>query len=99
MTSYKRIASLKPQPSNNDNRIILSWIGPDLIERTYSVNQQILNNFETEEELKAAVDNFTQQNFGYVLDDVWFHLNRDGTWAVATGQLPNIWPEDEPPIE
>ncbi len=46
---------------------------------------------------KAALDAWTQQNFGYTLTDVWFHVNRNGTWAVATGQEPAIWPEDEAP--
>ena len=96
MTAYLRIASFKPLPSDNDNRIILAWIGPDSIQREYAVNQRTLNKYATEAELKAAVDQFTQVNFGYTLDDVWFHKNRDGTWAVATGQMPAVWPEDRP---
>lgn len=95
MAAYIRIASLKPQPSDNDNRIILVWIGPDSIQREYMVNQRTLNRYATADELKAAVDDFTSKSFGYVLNDVWFHLNRDGTWAVATGQQPSVWPEDE----
>ena len=40
--------------------------------------------------------NSGEDNWGYVLDDVWFYLNDDGvTWAIATGQEPAIWPEDE----
>lgn len=95
MASYIRIASLKPQPSDNDNRIILVWIGPDAVQRTYAVNQRTLNRYANEAELKAAVDKFTQTNFGYVLTDVWFHKNDNGTWAVATGaSAPGVWPED-----
>lgn len=95
MTIFKRIACLKPQPSDNNNRVILTWIGPDLVERTYAVNQRILKRYATAEEAKAALDKFTQQNFGYTLPDVWFHINRDGRWAIATGVLPALWPEDE----
>lgn len=95
MSSYKRIASLKPQPSNNDNRIIMVWVGPDSIERTYAVNQRTLNKYKSATELKAALDDWTQKSFGYVLDDVFFHLNDDGTWAMATGQEPSVWPEDD----
>lgn len=94
MASYIRIASLKPQPHGNDNRMIFVWIGPDLIQREYFVNQNTLNNFTTEAQIKAALDNWTQNNFGYVLNDIWFHRNDDGTWAVATGREPLTWPED-----
>lgn len=96
MTAYRRIASLKPQSSDNNNRIVLVWVGPDSIQREYAVNQRTLNRYAAAGELKAAVDKFTQQNFGYILNDVWFHKNRDGTWAVATGPTPPaVWHEDE----
>lgn len=29
------------------------------------------------------------------LPDVYVHVNRDGSLALATGQVPDIWPEDE----
>ena len=91
MTAFRRIASLKPQPSDNDNRIIIEWDGV-----IYTVNQRTLKRYATAEELKAALDTWTQHNLGYVITDIWFHLNRDGTWAVATGQTsPEVWPEDE----
>lgn len=74
------------------------WIGPDDIQRTYAVNQRTLNGYATAEELKAALDDWTQKSFGYVLTDIWFHLNRSGTWAIATGiDPPIIWPEDNIP--
>ena len=92
--NWRRIASLKPQPSDNDNRIVIEWEG-----NTYSINQRILNRYASAEELKAALDKWTQQNLGYVIPDIWFHLNRDGAWAIATGAAPpDIWPEDEPVI-
>lgn len=96
MTAYKRIAALTPQPSDNDNRIICVWTGPDGIERTYAVNQRTLKRYTTADALKAALDDWTQKSFGYTLNDIWFHLNRDGTWAAATGATPPaVWPEDE----
>lgn len=92
MTAYKRIASLKPGPTGNTNRMTIEWEG-----HSYSLNQTALNKYATAGELKAALDKFTQQNFGYVLTDVWFHKNRNGRWAVATGLTPpSVWPEDEP---
>jgi hypothetical protein len=96
MTVFKRIRCAKVQPSDNTNRITVVWVGPDTIVRTYTVNQRILNRYNTAEEAKAALDTFTQNNFGYILNDIWLHRNRDGvTWAMATGQQPSIWPEDQ----
>lgn len=94
MTSYIRIASIKPQASDTANRVVMIWVGPDGVQREYAVNQRTLNRYATADELKVAVDKFTQTNFGYVLTDVFFHKNRDGTWAVATGEVPSVWPED-----
>jgi hypothetical protein len=99
MTNFKRIVSLKPQTNDNNNRITCVWVGPDSIQREYSINQRTLNRYANETELKAALDKFTQQNFGYVLTDIWFHKNRNGRWAVATGPTPPVlWPEDEPVV-
>lgn len=96
MAAYKRIASLKPQVSDTANRIIMVWVGPDGIQREYAVNHRTLNRYVTAAELKAALDSWTQKSFGYVLSDVWFHKNRSGTWAVATGaNPPAVWPEDQ----
>lgn len=90
MTAFNLIASLKPQPSDNDNRITIAWEG-----NTYSINQRVLDRYATTEELKAALDQWTMFNLGYVINDIWFHINRDGTWAVAVGQAPPTrWPED-----
>ena len=98
MTVFRRVASLKPGLPN-DNRIIFEWQHPSgpLVGQwaSYFINQQTLSGYSTAEELKAALDFWTNANFGYVFDDVWFHLNDDGTWAIATGQEPTVWPEDE----
>jgi hypothetical protein len=99
MTRFRRIKSAKVQASDNTNRITVTWIGPDAVERTYTVNQRILNRYATAEAAKAALDTWTQANFGYVMNDIWLHKNRDGvTWAIATGQQPTVWPEDGPVI-
>ena len=34
----------------------------------------------------------------YSLTNVYFHLNRDGSIAVAAGVAPKVWPEDEPDL-
>jgi hypothetical protein len=96
MARYHQVCCLGEQPSDNDNRITVTWTGPDQVQRTYTVNQRALKRYTTAEEAKAALDDWTQKNFGYVLNDVWLHKNRDGiTWALATGASPpEVWPED-----
>jgi hypothetical protein len=67
--------------------------------QSYAVNQRTLSRYTTAEELKAALDSWTFKTWGYTINDVWFHINRDGTWAMATGPTPPaVWPEDEPVI-
>ncbi len=46
---------------------------------------------ETETEIKDAIE----AAGGLMLDDLFVHVNRDGSVAVATGAVPDIWPEDE----
>lgn len=90
MTAFTRIASLKVQGSDNDNRMVIEWAGV-----SYAINQRTLNRYTTAAEIKAALDKWAQVNLGYVINDIWFHKNRDGSWAVATGEQPAVWPEDE----
>jgi len=37
----------------------------------------------------------TECNKYITKDSIFFHKNRDGTIAIATGAEPDIWPEDE----
>jgi hypothetical protein len=83
---FRRIQSLKVQPSDNANRIT----GVLADGRTYSVNQRVLNRFKDAAEIKAAIEKFLNEPVA-----IWFHKNRDSTWAVATGTEPAVWPEDE----
>jgi len=100
MTVFRRIGALKAQSNPQANRITIEWqhpSGPNVGEwATYTINQNTLRKYATPEELREALDTWTTNNWGYVIDDVWFHLNDDGvTWAIATGQEPEVWPEDE----
>ncbi len=45
----------------------------------------------TPAKLKARLENL----FGTSLSGVFPHINRDGSIALATGNIPNTWPEDE----
>lgn len=96
MIAYNRLACLKPQLTDSKDRIIIAWMGPDKIQRTYTISQRIFDRFATSTAIKDTLDKWTTNNLGYVMDDVWFHLNRNGRWAMATGKEPPvIWPEDE----
>lgn len=50
----------------------------------------------------AQIAHFTEKNVKDAilqkiadLTDIFIHKNRDGTWCIATGAAPEIWPEDE----
>ena len=86
MTSFNRIASFKPQPTGTSIRMIVEWEG-----HSYSINQNKLNQYNTAEEIKADLDAWTMYSYGYVINDIWFHKNADGTWAIATGAEPIFW--------
>jgi hypothetical protein len=38
-----------------------------------------------------------ERQAGKALSGVFFHVNRDGSVAIATGQEPDAWPEDTEP--
>lgn len=98
MTEIRRLAFLKEQQNGQSNRLIIEfyeYVSAQWV--TYTMNQQTLNKYNTAEELKAALDDWMMKTYGYTMNDVWFHLNRDGSWAVAVGIVPDIWPEDIPP--
>jgi hypothetical protein len=43
-------------------------------------------------ELEAAA---AEQLGGECPIDLFFHINDDGSVAIATGEAPDVWPEDE----
>ena len=36
-----------------------------------------------------------ETKFGKSLPNVFVHKNKDGSFALATGRAPNVWPEDK----
>lgn len=51
-------------------------------------------NFVTYDEDGLQVEAIRQAGIG-PMSNVFFHLNRDGSVAIATGERPEVWPEDE----
>lgn len=50
----------------------------------------------TESQIKTAIVKAAKQ---HELPEFFIHINRDGTFAMATGREPNMWPEDMPEPE
>lgn len=60
------------------------------------IERSELATFNTEGRLRGRV----QQLLGHALPrDLFFHFNRDGSLAAATGAAPEVWPEDHTPDE
>lgn len=58
--------------------------------RHISLNRQELDNHNTPGRAKAEID----RKLGRA-SDLSIHFNRDGSVAIAWGQPPLTWPEDE----
>jgi len=59
--------------------------------RPVVISQADLVTYDTPAKLRAEA----ARQAGRGLAEVYFHFNRDGSVAVATGQAPAVWPEDD----
>jgi len=85
-----RIATYKLGKS--DTAVLIEVDGKP-IEITYSE----LSTYNTEKKIENRID-FLASKSKVDLPEIFIHKNRDGSVAVATGQEPDIWPEDEKEI-
>lgn len=60
----------------------------------FEISHADLADFDTMEKIKAEIERQALLS-AKQLPDLFFHKNRDGSIAVATGSEPNKWPEDE----
>lgn len=81
---FKRIRCVKPQASGTDNRIIIELSD----NRTYELTQTEVEAFNNPDRLGFAIKSKLAAN------NIYVHKNRNGRWAIATGQEPKEWPED-----
>lgn len=58
--------------------------------KAIEISRSDLASFTTEAQARTAVE----QRVGREIPDLFIHRNRDGAFAIATGQKPEIWPED-----
>lgn len=63
---------------------------------SYRLNEaDILGKTELEIQTRVDVDKITEPALAGIRP-IWIHKNRDGSWAVAVGDEPLSWPEDQP---
>jgi hypothetical protein len=84
---FRRIKTVKTPATGNANQLTIELADG----RTYALTRAQLSQFVTAAALKTAI----VTALGSPLPDLWCHRNRNGTWAIATGQEPEIWPEDD----
>jgi len=59
-------------------------------DRRIEIDHAHLPTLNTAAKLKARVENLAGQKLA-----VFFHINRDGSVAMAWKETPEVWPEDE----
>jgi hypothetical protein len=87
MSGLSRIATFKKD--KNTAAIVLVCDGEKL-----EIKQTELSTVDTSLKVESALT--TAATAAKVkLPPMFIHKNRDGSYAIATGQEPRIWPEDE----
>jgi len=84
MAGIKQIRSLKPPLSASDNQMMIVLSDGRRLE--LSKAQLALQNTE------GKLDQVIKATLG---EPIFVHLNRNGRYAIATGERPVVWPEDE----
>jgi hypothetical protein len=92
---WKRIATWSAAKAANHEGVSIALVAEDgaiLREATLTPEelQKVSNRVER---IKAALE----EKFGVTLD-IFIHINRDGSVAIAIGAEPAVWPEDESPL-
>lgn len=80
---FTRLATFKP---GGDTGIIIELVGG----RRAEISQAALGTLETPAAILAEAERQAGRTLG-----IFFHVNRDGSVALATGREPEVWPEDE----
>lgn len=61
---------------------------------TIVITRALITRLNTTKKLMDKVEEYALAN-GIELPPIFFHINRDKSIAIATGQEPEIWPEDD----
>lgn len=91
MAAWHRLATWRASvaPDHGDLAVAMDGVGSGVIH--VAIEQGGLPDPLTPGTLLAMA----VQQAGMPLPRVWFHVNRDGSIAIATGRYPVIWPEDD----
>ena len=81
MTAYTRISTVKA-----DGIVVTTKTA------NYSASSLSLGSLDTAEKLATEIEKVISKE---AKPDLFLHKNRDGSWAIATGEEPKTWPEDE----
>lgn len=87
MTKYKRIKNVARPLTSQTTQMIVELANA----KRFTASEATLITLAT----PAAVKTEAEKIIGKTTD-LFIHKNRDGSWAVATGEEPRVWPEDEP---
>lgn len=92
MPVWNRLATWKPSvaPRHGGLAVAMDGVGSGVIQ--VAIEQGALPDPLMPGTLLAMA----VQQAGVPLPRVWFHVNRDGSIALATGRYPLAWPEDAP---
>lgn len=89
--SISKLGSRKDRGSGNDVALVVILDG-EQFGLTYANLASL--NLNTAEKIVARVEDWATTN-GYTLPPFWVHINADGSLALAIGEEPAVWPEDE----
>jgi len=87
MTHIRRIKTVRHPRTAQEAQIIIETADG----KVFQPSKAALDTLATPTAVKAEAEKALGK-----LDDLFIHKNRDGSWAVATGAAPAVWPEDEP---
>jgi len=88
-TAFRRIKWAAPPAGDADNQVTIV-LGDG---RTFTATKIQIAALDTRAKACAALEAVLTS-----VPDIFLHLNRNGRWAIATGQPPEIWPEDNPRV-
>lgn len=81
---------IKQSSLKNKNIVIESSLGIYSLDESDSSGKT-----ELEMQLRIDVDKATEPALRS-LKPIWIHKNKDGSWALAVGDKPVVWPENQP---
>lgn len=67
----------------------------EIDKRRFEIDHAERNTFDSVKKLESEIERQASLS-STILPSIFYHVNRDSSIAIATGQKPDVWPEDEP---